>query len=160
MHATAKVAPIEGGTSASVQQRGNKSMQYRYSIVKKQRKPIRLTVAMLMFACILPPAQAQNDRNPGVTQENCASAARTAARDTRCAPTDDARALFNKGMALEKQGQPDAAIAVYDEIDRRFDEDESPAVRQWVAKALVNKGRVLEEQGKFDAALAVVDGIE
>ncbi|MDR0717399.1 MAG: tetratricopeptide repeat protein [Azoarcus sp.] len=72
-----------------------------------------------------------------------------------------AMALFiNKGLILEQQGKPDAAMAVYEEIDRRFGKDVSPDVREPVALALVNKGLILGQQGKPDAAMAVYEEID
>ncbi|MDR2112324.1 MAG: tetratricopeptide repeat protein [Candidatus Accumulibacter sp.] len=71
-----------------------------------------------------------------------------------------ARALFNKGVTLGRQGKPDAEIAVYDEIDRRFGQDASAGMREQVARALGNKGCTLGQQGQPDAAIAVYDEVD
>ncbi|MDR0701054.1 MAG: hypothetical protein LBF61_01365 [Azoarcus sp.] len=55
-----------------------------------------------------------------------------------------ARTLFDKGRSLEQQGQADAAIAVYDDIERYFGQDNSPAVREQIARA--RKARQLLEK--------------
>jgi hypothetical protein len=49
---------------------------------------------------------------------------------------EEVKALFNKGFALEVQGKFVEAIAVYDEIDRRFGKDDTPVVREQVASDL------------------------
>lgn len=51
-----------------------------------------------------------------------------------------AQYLFAKGVTLGALGKSDEAIAVYDEIDRRFGKDESPGVRAQVAIALNGLG--------------------
>jgi hypothetical protein len=52
------------------------------------------------------------------------------------------------------------AIAVYDEIDRRFGQDDTYGVREEIARALLDKGlTLLERQGKSVEAIAVYDEI-
>jgi hypothetical protein len=46
-----------------------------------------------------------------------------------------ARALGNKGVVLDRLQQHEAAIAVYDDVIRRFGEAPEPALREAVAKA-------------------------
>jgi tetratricopeptide (TPR) repeat protein len=57
-----------------------------------------------------------------------------------------AAALFHKGEKLRKQGKADAAIHVFDEIDRRYGEALPDGVREIVARALVSKGQTLRKQ--------------
>jgi tetratricopeptide (TPR) repeat protein len=76
-----------------------------------------------------------------------------------------------KGAALQEQGNFDAAIAVYDDLIRRFGDDESPTVHEQIASALHGKGKmqtisvlfaqanVLQEQGKMIDAIAIYDDI-
>jgi uncharacterized membrane protein YhaH (DUF805 family) len=45
------------------------------------------------------------------------------------------QALVIMGMNLARQGKSDAAIAAFDEVETRFGKDDSPDVREWVAKA-------------------------
>ena len=71
-----------------------------------------------------------------------------------------AQYLFAKGVTLGALGKSEEAIAVYDEIDRRFGKDESPGVRAQVAKGLVNKGVTLGALGKSEEAIAVYDEID
>ena len=68
--------------------------------------------------------------------------------------------LFNKGFTLGTLGKSEEAIAVYDEIDRRFGKDEAPAVREQVAKGLVYKGVTLGTLGKSEEEIAVYDEID
>jgi TolA-binding protein len=70
------------------------------------------------------------------------------------------RSLFNKGMILGKLDKPDAAIAIYEEIERCFGQDENPGIRIWSAKALLNKGMIFGKLDKPDAAIAVYEEIE
>jgi hypothetical protein len=47
-----------------------------------------------------------------------------------------AQALTHKGAILGQQrGKSTVAIAVFNEVIRRFEEDNAPDIRQWVAKA-------------------------
>ncbi|MDR0736667.1 MAG: TIR domain-containing protein [Zoogloeaceae bacterium] len=69
-------------------------------------------------------------------------------------------ALNNKGAELLRQGKFDAAIAVFDDADRRFGQDASPAVRTVLANALEGKGVALHRQGETDAALAICDELD
>ena len=43
--------------------------------------------------------------------------------------------LISRGVTLRKLDKSEEAIAVYDELDRRFGNDESPSVVAQVAKA-------------------------
>jgi tetratricopeptide (TPR) repeat protein len=70
-----------------------------------------------------------------------------------------AEALFDKGVALGQEGKCGEAIAVYEEIVRRFGADASPDVREWVAAALFNKGATLGQQGKNEEAIAVYEEV-
>jgi TolA-binding protein len=73
---------------------------------------------------------------------------------------ESAKMLYNVGFALNKQGDTRGAITAYDELDRRFGKDASPAIRQVVAIALFHKGFILSKQGKTKAATAVYDDID
>ena len=44
--------------------------------------------------------------------------------------------LLLKGVILLEQGKTEDAIAIFGDIDSRFGEDDSPSLREWVAKAL------------------------
>ncbi len=68
--------------------------------------------------------------------------------------------LFNKGVTLGKLSRSEEAIAVYDEIDRRYGKDESPGVRERVARALFNKGCRLGVLNRSEEAIAVFDEID
>jgi hypothetical protein len=57
---------------------------------------------------------------------------------------NEAEAEIYKGWTLVRQGKFVEAIAVYDEIDRRFGQDDTPGIRKWVAEALVYKGVTLK----------------
>jgi hypothetical protein len=59
-----------------------------------------------------------------------------------------ARALFNKGAVLWQQGKTREAIAIFEEIVRRFGKDAAPAVREIVAKARVAKARAIKTQSR------------
>ena len=65
-----------------------------------------------------------------------------------------AKALFNKGVELWRQGAHEAAIKVYDELVERYGDSEVPDVQEPVAAALVNKARVLTIQGDYRAAMS------
>lgn len=68
-----------------------------------------------------------------------------------------ARALVNKGVALENAGKLEDAIAASDEVVRRFGDAEEPALREAVAGARFNKGVALGKDGKLEDAFATYD---
>ena len=70
-----------------------------------------------------------------------------------------AQALFRKGVALGSLNRSEDAIAVYDEVVRRFGEAEAPALREHVAGALVNKGVALGILNRIKEAIAVCDEV-
>jgi len=69
------------------------------------------------------------------------------------------KALVCKGIVLERYDKYAEEIAVYDEIIRRFGNDNSPFVREQVAEALVNKGLNLQRQDKYEEAIALYGSI-
>ena len=70
-----------------------------------------------------------------------------------------ARALVNKGIALDRLGRPEPAIEAYDNVVARFGEAEEPALRDQVARALVNKGVALAKLGRPELAIEACDTI-
>ncbi len=68
---------------------------------------------------------------------------------------EKSRAMFNKGVALGQQSQPEAALAVYGELIQRFGNDTTEDIRERVAAAMLNKGITLGQQSQPEAALAV-----
>jgi tetratricopeptide (TPR) repeat protein len=70
----------------------------------------------------------------------------------------EVRALVHKGLVLVRQREDinldwdqaqhklEEALTVFNQVDRRFGQDQSPAVREWVVKALLQKGLILEKQ--------------
>ncbi|MDR0736668.1 MAG: tetratricopeptide repeat protein [Zoogloeaceae bacterium] len=73
---------------------------------------------------------------------------------------DRAWALREKGSVLLEQKKYDAAIAVFEEVDRRFGQDASPEVRSHVVNALVERAIALEMQGRTSLALLACDEID
>jgi len=70
-----------------------------------------------------------------------------------------AKALFNKGVALGQMGKNEAEIAVYDEVVRRYGDAPEAALRERVANALLNKSVALGQMGKNEAEIAVYDEV-
>jgi len=70
-----------------------------------------------------------------------------------------ARVLSNKGHALQAQGKTEAAIAVYDEVDRRFGAYALPGVREQVIGARLQKSLALDELGKTEKAINVCEEV-
>ena len=69
------------------------------------------------------------------------------------------RELLEEGGALRKQNRPEEALAVFDEVVRRFGESEAPALLETVAKALTNKGATLGALNRREEALAAFDEV-
>jgi hypothetical protein len=63
---------------------------------------------------------------------------------------EEARVLFEAVAALRKrEGMPiESIIASYDDIERRYGQDEAPAVRFWVERALQEKDEILRAQSQ------------
>jgi tetratricopeptide (TPR) repeat protein len=67
------------------------------------------------------------------------------------------KSLFNKGIAVKSAYGPDAAIAVYDEVVRRYGDHLDPALRELVVHALINKGLDVFKVKGLKAAVAIFD---
>ena len=78
------------------------------------------------------------------------------ADDTRGAPaaTTAAKALFERGLALAKSRRLHEALAVWDELVRRFEAGADSVTVEQVAVALVNKGAMLFLLNRTEDALA------
>ncbi|MDR1424836.1 MAG: tetratricopeptide repeat protein [Azoarcus sp.] len=68
--------------------------------------------------------------------------------------------LETAGGYLREQGRFEEAAAVYDEIDRRFGRDPSPAVRERVAAALNAKALTRRDEGRHEEAFAILTEID
>lgn len=71
-----------------------------------------------------------------------------------------AAALFDKGLALGRRGEHEQAIAVCDEVDRRFSHITEPAVQEIVARALLYKGLFIGLLGEPDQEIAAYDEVD
>jgi len=65
-----------------------------------------------------------------------------------------AKSLYDKGVALGKQGWSEDAIAVYDQVVERFGGAKDIVLRERVAKSLFNKGVRLGKLGRSENAIA------
>ena len=70
-----------------------------------------------------------------------------------------AKALVNKGVALAELNRSEEAVALYDEVLRRFGESSELALRERVARALVNKGVRLGKLNRGEEEIAVYDEV-
>jgi tetratricopeptide (TPR) repeat protein len=70
---------------------------------------------------------------------------------------EKASLLFNKGIVLGQLNTPEAEIAAYDELLRRFADSQELALQEQVAKALLIKGVTLGQLEKPDMAIATYD---
>ena len=68
-----------------------------------------------------------------------------------------AKALFNKGVMLDKQNHTEKALEAYDELVRRFGDATEPTVREQVAAGLRNKGVILGQDKQTEKALEAFD---
>jgi tetratricopeptide (TPR) repeat protein len=82
------------------------------------------------------------------------------ARAESASPENLAKFLNARAVALGELDLCEEAIALYDEIDRLYGEDASPALRERVAKALYNKGVALGQRDRTEEAIAVYDQID
>ena len=68
-----------------------------------------------------------------------------------------ALARIVEARGLEKQNRPEEALAIYDEVARRYGESEAPDLLECVATALVGKGSALRTLNRPEEALTVYD---
>jgi tetratricopeptide (TPR) repeat protein len=71
-----------------------------------------------------------------------------------------ARDLFNRGIDMGNQELREEAIAAYDELLRRFGDDDSPGIRDLVAKGLSNKAVNLHVLDRTADAADAYDELE
>ena len=64
---------------------------------------------------------------------------------------------FGEALELEDQSQTEEALAIHDEVVRRFGESENPALLEPVAKTLFLKGLTLAGWNRHEEALAIYD---
>jgi tetratricopeptide (TPR) repeat protein len=70
-----------------------------------------------------------------------------------------AKALVNKGFRLGALNRSEGAVAVYDEVVKRFGDASEPGLREPVAEALFNKGLRLGALNRSEEAVAVYDEV-
>lgn len=75
-------------------------------------------------------------------------------------PENHAKFINARAVALAQLGRSEEAMAIYEEIDRCYGGDTSPALRERVAKALFNKGICLRNMGRSEEAIAVCSEID
>lgn len=68
-----------------------------------------------------------------------------AAQSSGARGVEIAQALYNAGVVLGQLSRSEEAIAVYDDVVKRYGDAPEPALREQVAKALFNKGGTLSE---------------
>jgi tetratricopeptide (TPR) repeat protein len=145
---------VDRGGDMNTFNQGNGNMEVEIDAcdIKRPRKtaPRRAWLAGMFVALLLVADYGFGETGSGeITRQDAAPDARK-----------QAAALFGKGETLKEQGKTGEALAVYEEIDRRFSQDTSPDVRMLVALALFSKGATLGEQGKTGESLAVYEEID
>ncbi|MYA89878.1 MAG: tetratricopeptide repeat protein, partial [Boseongicola sp. SB0662_bin_57] len=68
-----------------------------------------------------------------------------------------AKELCVKALALAEGGRLEDAVAIWDEVIRRFGGSDAPAELEQVSLALVNMGQALGRMGRSEEALATLD---
>src|SRR6516165_2863195 len=61
-----------------------------------------------------------------------------------------AEALYSKGIVLAQSGRKEEAIAILDDVVRRFGTASEPQLREMVATALGSKGDILDDLGRYE----------
>ncbi len=69
------------------------------------------------------------------------------------------RDLLERARAVRKLKRPEAALAAYDEIVRRFGDSEAPALAETVAEALFEKGAMLGALNRPEETIATCDEV-
>ena len=68
-----------------------------------------------------------------------------------------AQALFDRALTFMKRGQAQQALATWDEVASRFDEDEEEPCPSAVSRALVSKALMLGDMGRPEESLATCE---
>lgn len=74
-------------------------------------------------------------------------------------PQNQAKTMFNKGVALEKLSRNEEAIAAYDETITEFCTAKELGIVAQVITAMVNKGILLSDLKRYEEAISVYDSI-
>ena len=67
--------------------------------------------------------------------------------------------LTMKAVAHSELGETEAAVALWDEVFKRFGNSTAPELQEWVAQALFAKGLACGERGDFEAEIALYDEV-
>ena len=70
-----------------------------------------------------------------------------------------AKEIFAKAVALKNQNRLEEALTAYDEVVRRFGDNETLPLLKSVATALVSKGAILGELNRLEEALTAYDEV-
>ena len=84
---------------------------------------------------------------------------REAAKSREATEAEGARALLNSGIALGALNRSEEALAVYDEVERRFGNAAELALREQVARALVNRGVTVRGLGRTEEATTILQNL-
>ena len=68
--------------------------------------------------------------------------------------------MFSRALVLGRLGRNEDEIAAYDEIVRRYDNNDSPALRQLIAESILNKGVRLGQIDRIEDEIAAYDEID
>ncbi len=71
-----------------------------------------------------------------------------------------ARELFNRDVAQGERGDPEAEMAAYDELFKRFGDTDDPAILALVAEAMLIMAEAYQESGRPAQALAMAERVE
>ena len=72
---------------------------------------------------------------------------------------DSAEVWKHRHEALSEEARHKDAIAVYDDVVARFEQEPTPGVQESVARALFNKGYRLGVLGRSEEEIAVYDDV-
>ncbi|WP_306603395.1 tetratricopeptide repeat protein [Azonexus sp.] len=70
---------------------------------------------------------------------------------------NSAQAIFNQAFTLGQMGKTEEEIVLYDQLIDTYADDNTPALREQVAKAMGNKAVLLGEMEKNEEAIALCD---
>jgi tetratricopeptide (TPR) repeat protein len=70
-----------------------------------------------------------------------------------------AQYLLRKGRAMANEPEPEAALAVFDDLIARFGDDTTPDIREIVADGMHNKALLLEKLDRAPEAVATYDDL-
>ena len=145
------VVQVAGGSARRKQYYLSERLYNIYYLLRRRRGPDRLVEALiLLMQSYYSPPELKDISTRMVHADRCC---RLGECETSDPGESAATALVNKGVALAAMNRPQDALDACDEVVRRFEGSETPAILTSIATALVNRAAALSAMNRPQEAL-------